>query len=68
MLRIWMILAVKIKRSPVENTHKMLRIWMGKKRSGRTDGEEEFRSIGLGCSTNVLGAQSAAAAANAAET
>merc|ERR1712218_277862 len=35
-------IAVKIKRSlqgsPVENTHKMLRIWMGKKRDGRTDG------------------------------
>ena len=36
-------IAVKIKRSlqgsPVENTHKMLRIWMGKKRNG----EEERR-------------------------
>merc|ERR1711994_880102 len=40
-------IAVKIKRSlqgsPVENTHKMLRIWMGKKRSGRTDGRTDGR-------------------------
>ena len=44
-------IAVKIKRSlqgsPVENTHKMLRIWMGKKRSGGVVGGIPFYRVGI---------------------
>ena len=45
-------IAVKIKRSlqgsPVENTHKMLRSWMGKKRSGGVGGIPFYR-VGIYC-------------------
>ena len=53
-------IAVKIKRSlqgsPVENTHKMLRIWMGKKRSGeeRRGGGIPFYRVGISYRVHVV--------------